>query len=339
MRPRLPALFVLPVAVLLLSACGSARAPAAVVDGDAISIARLADEMALFTFLGDLRQQPCGQAQRGESADAACARFTLSTLIQEALIDRYAGEHDVTIADAAVNDAISGLEESLGGADELDRRLRAHGVTRPQFVAFARRLLLLSRTQAAIAEAGVTDEQLRRAYEEQREQFTQIHAKHILVKSRSLAQRIANEATPKNFGDLAKRYSIDRQSASNGGDLGTIAASSLDPAFAQAALALSPGRISGPVHTQFGWHVILLVSSEVQSLDEVKQQLSGSLQGQAFATWLRRRLASADIRVNPRYGRLDRTNGEVVPVRSTEAAPNASASAGVGSPGPASPSA
>jgi parvulin-like peptidyl-prolyl isomerase len=322
------------VAVLALSACGSARPPAAVVDGETITDAQLKDEMVLFSFLGDLQQQPCGQAQTGESEDAACARFTLSNLIQEDLVKHYATAHDITVADADVTAAVSQLESNLGGADELDKRLKDDGLTRSQFLALAHRLLLFSKTQRAIGAATVDEDQLRNLYEQQKQQYTQIHAKHILVKDRSLAQRIAAQATPGNFAALARKYSTDTGSASKGGDLGTLAASSLDPDFVAAALALQPGQISAPVHTQFGWHVILLVSADVQPFDQVKDQLSSTLTSQAFGTWLQGRLTAAEIDVNPKYGRLDTSTGAVVPIHSTETTASASASPSASSPAP-----
>jgi foldase protein PrsA len=324
MRSPLRIVLLLLVVVPALSACGSARPPAAVVDGETITDAQLKDQMVLFTFLGGLNQQPCGQAEQGESTDAACARFTLSNLIQEDLVKHYATAHDITIADGDVNGAISQLEQNLGGADTLDRQLKQNGLTRPQFVALARRLLLFSKTQREIGSASVSDQQLRGLYDQQKQQFTQIHAKHILVKSKTLAERIAAEATPRNFGTLAKRYSTDTTSAKNGGDLGTVSASTLDPDFVKGALALRPGQISAPIQTQFGWHVILLVSADVQPFDQVKDQLAGSLQSQAFSTWLQGRLTDAEITVNPKYGRFDSSTGSVVPIRSTETVPSAS---------------
>jgi parvulin-like peptidyl-prolyl isomerase len=335
--PLRPFLALLVVALVALTACGSERPSAAVVDGERITDAQLEDQMVLFSFLGSLQQQPCGQAEQGESTDAACARFTLSNLIQEDLVKHYATAHDITVARDDVTAAISQLEQNLGGADELDKRLKSNGLTRRQFETLAGRLLLFSKTQREIGAANVSDAQLRELYDQQREQYTQIHAKHILVKSKALAQRIASQATPENFGSLAKRYSTDPGSAKQGGDLGTLSASSLDPDFVEAALALEPGQISGPVRTQFGWHVIQLVSADVQPFDQVKDQLTGSLQSQAFTTWLQNRLADAQITVNPKYGRFDTSTGAVVPIRSTETIASASATPSASAGGSASP--
>src|SRR5207244_6439940 len=84
------------------------------------------------------------------------------------------------------------------------------------------------------------------------------------------AEVTAPGATEKTFQDLAKKVSIDTGSASSGGDLGIQTASTFDPTFAQAALALKLGEISKPVHTQFGWHVIRLVSKDVKPFNVVQ---------------------------------------------------------------------
>ncbi|MEP2277614.1 MAG: peptidylprolyl isomerase [Reichenbachiella sp.] len=62
-----------------------------------------------------------------------------------------------------------------------------------------------------------------------------------------------------NFGQLAKKYSQDPGSASNGGELGFFKRGELAPEFEAAALSMKPGEISRPVETQFGIHLIQLI--------------------------------------------------------------------------------
>lgn len=59
-----------------------------------------------------------------------------------------------------------------------------------------------------------------------------------------------------NFDTLAMEYSEDPGSALNGGDLGFFEKETMDPAFAEAAFKLSPGRISKSFQSSFGWHII-----------------------------------------------------------------------------------
>ncbi|MDE0471977.1 MAG: peptidylprolyl isomerase [Ekhidna sp.] len=61
-----------------------------------------------------------------------------------------------------------------------------------------------------------------------------------------------------SFATLAKQYSQDPGSASRGGELGFYGRGELAPEYEAAALSLSPGEISMPVETQFGFHIIEL---------------------------------------------------------------------------------
>src|SRR5207245_1731299 len=122
---------------------------------------------------------------------------------------------------------------------------------------------------------------------------------HILVKTKAEADRIFARVTRRNFAGLARRYSTDTGSASRGGDLGTTRATALDPTFVRAALSLRPGQISGPVQTQFGWHVIRLISERVLPFSQVRRQLVLASAGPVFTAWLRAR-AGTGVDVNPR---------------------------------------
>ena len=90
-----------------------------------------------------------------------------------------------------------------------------------------------------------------------------------------------------------------------------------DQTFANAALALKPGEISDPVHTQFGWHVIYLKTKDVAPFDDVREQLMASQGGSVFNDWFAEQLDATPVDVNPRFGRFDPKTGQVLPVRST----------------------
>ncbi|WP_339874518.1 peptidylprolyl isomerase [uncultured Algoriphagus sp.] len=62
-----------------------------------------------------------------------------------------------------------------------------------------------------------------------------------------------------DFADLARQYSEDPGSGSQGGDLGFFRRGELAPEFEATALALKPGELSDPVETAFGIHLIQLL--------------------------------------------------------------------------------
>lgn len=66
-------------------------------------------------------------------------------------------------------------------------------------------------------------------------------------------QKLAKEG--KNFAELAKQFSDD-PGGKNGGNLGTFKRDAMVEPFGEKAFSMTPGQISDPVRTQFGWHII-----------------------------------------------------------------------------------
>lgn len=113
-------------------------------------------------------------------------------------------------------------------------------------------------------------EQIEKYYKDNSIEFSDkesVQARHILVKidekrpepaAKKEIERIRQELTPKNFAELAKKYSEDLGSKEKGGDLGSFERGRMVPEFEQAAFSLSAGKISEPVKTAFGYHLILV---------------------------------------------------------------------------------
>ncbi len=81
----------------------------------------------------------------------------------------------------------------------------------------------------------------------------------LIERLRALRDRIQ---AGEDFGQLARQYSEDPGSASEGGELGFWRIGELVPAYEAAALALKPGEISQPVETPFGFHLIQLIERQ-----------------------------------------------------------------------------
>lgn len=105
----------------------------------------------------------------------------------------------------------------------------------------------------------------------------EVHARHILVDTEDQAKKIIAELKKGgDFAALAKKYSTD-PGAQQGGDLGFFKKGDMVPEFAAVAFSLKPGEYSQtPVHTQFGWHVILVEEKRVApapAYAEAREQL------------------------------------------------------------------
>jgi len=97
-------------------------------------------------------------------------------------------------------------------------------------------------------------------------EVTESHVRHILIKTdqfiddemaRHRLQLIKQRLKEgDDFASLAEAYSDDTASAVKGGDLGWITPEVVVPPFAHAIETLPIGKISDPVQTPFGWHII-----------------------------------------------------------------------------------
>lgn len=139
----------------------------------------------------------------------------------------------------------------------------------------------------------VDEATLKQKYEEQQTRFgtpEQRLASHILVKVAPDADAAAQQAAQKktqelvekaraegaDFAALAKENSDDPGSRATGGDLGWLEKGITDPAFEAALFALEAGKISDPVKSADGWHVIQLREvrpSSVKPFEEVRGEL------------------------------------------------------------------
>jgi peptidyl-prolyl cis-trans isomerase C len=83
-----------------------------------------------------------------------------------------------------------------------------------------------------------------------------VHCAHILVRTEQEAkQLLADLQKGANFSKLAAQKSLC-PSGKNGGDLGSFGRGQMVRPFEVAAFALEKGKLSQPVKTEFGWHII-----------------------------------------------------------------------------------
>ena len=88
-----------------------------------------------------------------------------------------------------------------------------------------------------------------------------IKCSHILVKKQSEAIAILDRIRQgEKFGKLARELSIDSGSAKRDGNLGYFDRGKMVKEFETVAFNLEVGKISEPVKTQYGYHIIKRLS-------------------------------------------------------------------------------
>ena len=170
-----------------------------------------------------------------------------------------------------------------------------------QRMAFTRSRLLMDSLLATEGKAATTDDAMKKVYEEASKQITgeqEVHARHILVESEDEAKAIKAELDKgADFAELAKKKSKD-PGASDGGDLGFFTKEQMVPEFSAVAFALEPGKISDPVKSQFGWHIIKVEekrSRKAPDFDQVKAQIETYVTRKAQAEYVGKLREAAKI--------------------------------------------
>ncbi len=294
--------------VWVLSGCG--EAVVASVNGQ--NIAKSALDREIKFRLGSKAGDP--GSQQYKSAEQQMT----DVLVVQKIINAEAQKRGISISDAEINSAYSQEQQATGGADKLKSRMSDAGVSRDQLNDMLRDDLYFQKLFAAVTKSvpQVTDAEAQAYYNQHKTDGTfnkpeTRHVRHILVADQKTAQSIKDQLDRgADFAALAKKYSTDASTKDNGGDLGDYPSqnSGLAPAFEQAMDKLGPGQTSGPVQTQYGWHIIRVDSISppgLQPFDQVKDDLKRSLllerQRGVFDKWLADTRSKYKISYSPGY--------------------------------------
>jgi peptidyl-prolyl cis-trans isomerase C len=214
------------------------------------------------------------------------------------LIDMLPEQSRASVRGAARRQFADNLVRVLALAEEGKRRGLDQTPTFKFQAAFQQDNYLAGLTFSQIGKEGkVSEDDARKYYDEHKQEWDTVKARHILVRVqgsavplRTGAKELSDaEALAKaqeirkrlvageDFATLAKAESDDASSGANGGDLGTFSHGQMVPAFDAAAYALKPGEISEPVKTQFGYHIIKVESRQTKTFEEARAEVERRL--------------------------------------------------------------
>jgi len=223
----------------------------------------------------------------------------IDSLIVIKLLEKYAEENNITVADEEVNEQLELIMGNYSSEEEFERDLKEKGISKKFLEDEFRNQLLRSKIYNKVtADVIVTDEEVKQYYEDNKDTLflvpEQVRAGHILAmfpwkkdnseeneegrkeareKIEMIEQKLKNG---KNFEDLAQQYSDDKSSAENGGNLGYISKGQMVKEFDDVLFSLDEGEISDIVETEFGFHIIKVYERQeeyIQKFSEVKESI------------------------------------------------------------------
>ena len=221
-------------------------------------------------------------------------------LVQRAEYAQEADAMGIKVTDSDVDKRIEQLKKQYYGGSEAryEKTLKQQGLTTDQAKEEVRASLIAEDLFKKITDkVKVSQSDIKAYYTSHKSQYVQPESRevrHILVTKKALADSLwAKLKAGANFAALAKKYSKDPGSASNGGKL-TISKGQTVAEFDKTAFDLKKGELSPPIHTQYGYHIIQALSAirpaqstplnKVES--SIKQQLEQQQKNEIMTKWV-----------------------------------------------------
>ena len=146
------------------------------------------------------------------------------------------------------------------------------GFSEQEFRALFEIQLLRQKLQAVLGERVPTTEE-------------QVHVRHILVATEEEAQEVVKRLKAgEEFAALALELSTDTTNKETGGDLDWFGRGAMVAEFEAAAFSLEPGKVSDPVKTDFGYHIIEVLEKDPNR--EMDEYTLNQVKAAALDDWL-----------------------------------------------------
>ena len=118
-------------------------------------------------------------------------------------------------------------------------------------------LLIRALTSKYLQDNPVTEQDAKNRYEELKKEH-EYKVSHVLLPLEAQAiQFIADIKKGKSFKRIARKHSLDLDSAKRGGSIGWLNRHSIAPEIYSAAAELIKGEVSAtPVKSDYGWHIV-----------------------------------------------------------------------------------
>jgi len=299
------------------------------VGDDDISTGTITD--ALGTFEDTQAFEQLSQQNGQGKARRLFEQGYLYILIRREVLQTRADDLGVTVPTADVTDQLEQYKAQFGEDEQqFQDALEQQGLTASLLKRFVEDRVLEQELRTKVAEdQGPPEEELRAFYEEHKGDYQEVRASHILLQSEKTAeakkqadklysqlQDAPDSKVDALFASLAKKFSKDPGSGAKGGDLGWADPAGYVQPFGDAIKTLEIGKISRPVETEHGFHIIKVEGRRAQPYEAVKDQISAEVGGvspeQVWQDWIIEAYKDAEIEVNPRYGELDLQTQQIV---------------------------
>jgi len=228
----------------------------------------------------------------------------LDYLISEKIVEMEAKANNITVTKEEIDKEIEEAAEQYGGIEIFQQTLAMYGYSMDAIRKDVEKSLIIEKLLADRVE--ITEEEMRQYFEENKELFDeeeQIRARHILVDTEEKALEVKSKLEAgEDFAKLASEYSTDGSNKDSGGDLGFFPRGKMVQEFEDVAFSLEIGKISDPVKTEFGYHIIKVEEKKPakeatfeENKEEIRKAVFDEKLPEVYDAWLSEKYESYNI--------------------------------------------
>jgi parvulin-like peptidyl-prolyl isomerase len=244
---------------------------------------------------------PAGLAQRYKES-------ILKQLVDKELLNQQITKEKIDVASTELDKEFADYKKMFRTDENFTRYLKSSDINIDDIKKNIRHNLAVKLLLTKQGDLNVPDTETKKYYDDNLKRYEvkeQVRASHILIKVGKKADDAQKAAAKKkaetvyklvsakgaDFAKLAKEHS-EGPTKARGGDLSFFTKGRMVPGFEKVAFKLPKGKISKPVKTQFGWHVIKITDRKEgrqRNFEEVKASITKLLQNK------KSRRAKADL--------------------------------------------
>lgn len=245
-----------------------------------------------------------GYVEKNEKNSDKVNNDILSFIIDNEVAYQEAQKENIKVKDSDVNEKVEQLKETLENNTSYKEKLESAGITEDFLKEQVKKDLTVAKyKENFIKDIKVTDKEMEAYYNNNKDQFNvkEVKASQILIstldednkevskeqkeklkeKAQSILDKVNNN---EDFASLAKKYSDDKNSGKDGGDLGYFAKNEKNIEFTKEVFKLDTNQVSNLIETPYGYHIVKVTdkTTVTKSLEDSKDDIKTKILNEKY---------------------------------------------------------
>ena len=229
----------------------------------------------------------------------------LSFIIDNEVVYQAAQEEGIKVKDFEVNEKFNNIKETIDENPAYKEKLKEAGINEEFLKKQVKKDLVVSKyKENFIKDIKISDKEIKAHYESHKDEFKiqEVRASQILIstldddnkqvskeekeKLKTKAEKLLNKVNNgEDFNKLAKKYSDDKNSGKDGGDLGFFSKDDKNIDFTKEVFKLDKGKRVALIETSYGYHIVKITDKRTvtKSLEDSKDDIKNKILNEKYS--------------------------------------------------------